>query len=245
MLTTFLFWGCASTPTIPTAPPAEILILDTFMPIYGINEKAHVRNLRYIDTVSVAAAEGGFATNFELEQAWRREAGKIGANTITDVEVYKKNHADIGKFGTINRVKTIMRGKAVFNSVKNRCVNSDMLNALYHKHKNYKKPHEGSNLDPNDLLRGKFWLSSNEDLWCSFNVDEKKWRRNIPTVTPFTTVLEYDRIQELKRDMSTMDQYDVKKHDVVLSITQSEIDFFKKNFSINYRKYPNWVEAEK
>lgn len=217
LLTTFLFWGCATTPTTPTAPPAEILILDTFMPIYGINEKAPVRNLKYIDTVSVAAAEGGFATNFELEQALRIEAGKIGANTITDVEVYKKNNADTGKFGTINRVNTTMRGKAVFNSVKNRCVNSDMLNALYHKHKNYKKPHDGSNLDPNDLLRGKFWLSSNGDLWCSFNVDEINWRK----------------------------EYDVKKHDVVLSITQSEIDFFKKNFSSNYRKYPNWVEAEK
>jgi len=43
-------------------------------------------------------------------------------------------------------------------------------------------------------------------------------------------VLEYDRIQELKRDASTLDQYDVKKHDVALSITQSEIDFFKKTF---------------
>jgi hypothetical protein len=223
--------GCSSKHReIP--PPSAYLAVDLVMPIYGTNEQTPSKDLKYIGTISVSGDASPLSEH--LQKALRIEAAKLGANSVVDVKLRQESVLDRGKFGSVKREKSIMTGKAVLNANALQCVNSKMLNALFHKHKNYVKPN-GIHLSMTDLERGNFWLSSNNDLWVSLKNYEAVRRDPIPKVTEHTTVQEYDRIQKAKKDLNNMKTI---THDIVLSISQQEIIYFSENIRLGYRLSP-------
>lgn len=222
-------------------PPAEYLAVDLVMPIYGTNEQPPSSGIKYIDTVSVFSFSLNESTTESMMlKALRIEAAKLGANSITDVKLRKERILDRGKFGSVERVKSVMTGKAVLNASAPKCVNSKMLNALFHKHKKYVKPN-GIHLSMTDLEGGTFWLNSNNELSVSLKNYESVRKDPIPQITALTTVQEYDRIQKAKKDLNNMKTV---THKFALSISQQEIIHFSENIRLGYRLSPAGVKID-
>jgi hypothetical protein len=174
--------GCSSNKISKIPPISSNLVLDVKMPIYGTNEKIGHQNFQFLDTISVSIVDEEFKTNSYnnfsdnyswidamnevdyLKHALAVEAGKLGANSIIDVTTRKENFIRKGKFGSIIKIKTIMTGKAVFNQRASKCVNTVMLDALYHKNKDLLNANRLRLYNPNYIENGDFWLSPNNDL---------------------------------------------------------------------------------
>jgi hypothetical protein len=237
-----LLSGCSS----KILPPTEYLAVDLVMPIYGTNEQPPSSGIKYIDTVSVFSFSLNEAPAFKnlsdsmMLKALRIEAAKLGANSITDVKLRKERILYRGKFGSVERVKSVMTGKAVLNASAPKCVNSKMLNALFHKHKKYVKP-DGIHLSMTDLEGGTFWLNSNNELSVSLKTYESVRKDPIPQITALTTVQEYDRIQKAKKDLNNMKTV---THKFALSISQQEIMHFSENIRLGYRLSPAGVKVD-
>ena len=162
LLTIFLFWGCASNPSIQTN-----LVLDINMPLFGVNDFNPPSSFKLIKKLSVSSTDVD-ETTAPLGHALRIEAANIGANSVLNVTVKKERFNVNTRFGSIiPKVKTIMTGEAVFAPQVNQCVNTVILEAIYHKHKNYEvyRATKGLSSSPHmfqELIEnGNFYLSKN------------------------------------------------------------------------------------
>ena len=165
LLSIFLFWGCASK---PSSPIQSNLILDINMPLFGVNDSNPPSSFKLIDTISISSTgEDLNAEKFfdghgtpRLERALRIKAANLGANTLVDVKIEKKKFIKKSRFGADQSFeKNIMTGKAVYDSNAPSSVNTVVLDAIFHKYKNMKKPLSGAPLTSNELEGGSFWLN--------------------------------------------------------------------------------------